>query len=391
MNRTVKRKIKGHISKRAKNSLTVVVYVKADEETGKPPRQLWETVKRLPDESDAQLRERAEKRLADLIKKQEEGENIVAERLTLAKYLGDWLDDYAKDHPASTTPITYRYLIEKHITPRIGSVLLPKLTARHVEGVYRAMRDAGLSGKSRRHVHRTLSQALKLAVRDGKVRRNVCDSVDPSLHKPTNPELHKLTPDEVRSLIAAAGNTEIAALVPLLAYSGIRVGEALGLRWSDVDFDSDEIHIRQARKRLPDPYGAPKTEQSIRTVPLTSMASNALYEQRQRQSREREAAKVPDPIHNLVFTMTDGSPLDHHRVTHRWQRVRANAGVPKARIHDLRHFAATTMADNGVPVHHTSAVLGHSNVTTTMNRYYRSNEADKRSAIDSLERALAER
>lgn len=392
MNRTIKRKQRGSITQRSADSLSIIVYAGTDPATNKP-RQLWETVKRLPDETDAQLRDRAERRLGELLRKHDEGANIIAERLTVERYLSEWLDAYASDHPESTTPQTYRYVLEGHVIPRIGHVLLPRLTAKHVEGIYREMRNAGLSGETRAKVHRTLSQVLKRAVRDGNLPRNVCDSVDASLYKPTKPTLHKITVDEAARLVdAAKAYSEIAALIPLMAYSGLRLGEALGLRWSDVDFDGDELRIVQTRKKHRDRYlryGTPKTEQSARTVPMMPIVSTALYEHRERQRKHYEKHGLA-PEHELVFTRADGSPYDHDNVTHRWQRIRETAKVPKARLHDLRHFAASTMADHGAPVHHVAAVLGHSQVTTTYNRYYRSNEDDKRRAIDAFAKVLAE-
>jgi integrase len=392
-NKSIKRKVRGSITKRSLDSLSIIVYVKSD--TPNKPRQLWETVKRQHDadgkaETDAELRDRAERRLAELIRKQDDGGNIVGERLTVETYLKGWLDEYTSDHRDSTTPITYRYLIDKHVIPRVGSVLLPKLTIRQVENIYRQMRDAGLKGKTRQHVHRVLSLALKRAKLNGYVRENVCDNAESSLYRPEAPKLHKITKDEAKGLVdAAADYPEIAALVPLLAYTGLRIGEALGLRWSDINFDGDTLTVAQARKRIgKGEYGKPKTEKSARTVPMLPIVSTALYTHRERQTDQRETDGVPAPLHNLVFTRADGSPIDHDYVTHRWQHIREKVGLATVRIHDLRHFAATTMADAGVPAHHVSAVLGHSNVTTTANRYYRSNDDDKRSAIETLGRSL---
>jgi integrase len=264
MNKSVQHKGDGAIRQRSEDSLTIIVYAGRDPKTGKV-RQRWETIKRgLNDagnrETDAQLRTRAERRLRELAAAKDEGQRVIPQRETLGQYLTEWLDAYEADHQGSRTPATYRYLMAHHVIPRIGNIPLRRLRVEDVESVYRAMRDTDaittkrLTGRTIHHVHAVLSTALRKAVARGRIPRNVAADADKNLRKPEAKQPETISLEQGRRLLARSAPTPIGPLVQLLAFTGLRIGEALGLRWQDVDLDAREIHVRQEnerRRRIP--------------------------------------------------------------------------------------------------------------------------------------------
>jgi integrase len=171
----------------------------------------------------------------------------------------------------------------------------------------------------------------------------------------------------------------------------LRVGEALGLRWQDVDLDAELLHVRQVRKQREEKdYGLPKTDRSRRTVDLAPALVTAL-----RKHREKQFAFYLEhgfvPTHDLVFTEVSREGvvgMTHDNVAATWKRVRKMANVPNVRLHDLRHFAATTMIDAGVPLTNVSEILGHGQTSTTANIYAHAVRSRGAAAVAEIEKAL---
>jgi integrase len=200
------------------------------------------------------------------------------------------------------------------------------------------------------------------------------------------------TPEEVGRLIREAEGTRIGTLVKLLVYTGMRLGEALGLRWADVDLDGGLLHIRQTRKQgIPDHYGQPKTERSRRMVDMVPQLVHALRDHRREQLQfTLDHGLVPPQ--DLVFTVmrrTGIHGMSHEQASRTWNEVRRRAGLPRVRIHDLRHAAATFMVAAGVPITEVSAILGHAQVSTTVNIYAHAMPGKRKAAVSEIEKAVS--
>src|SRR5262249_19237434 len=146
--------------------------------------------------------------------------------------------------------------------------------------------------------------------------------------------------------------------------TGLRQGELLGLHWQDVDLTGATLTVRHALQRI-DGVPAlvePKTKRSRRTIALPAGAIAALTEQRRRQAEDRLAAGGRWDDWGLVFASTVGTPLDAPNVTHRLQRILADAGLPRQRFHDLRHLCATLLLSQGVSPRVVMEQLGHSQI-----------------------------
>jgi integrase len=380
---------KGSVKQRSNDSYTIIAPAGRDPESGRY-KQTWQTVKRLPGETDAKLKSRAERELRKLLTKIDEGQLVETGRLTVADYVTrEWLPA-VRLRISKRTAIGYASIMERYVLPVIGNRQLRNLHASDIEHVYRRMAEMGLSGTTRLHCHRVLYLALKAAKRKRKLAHNPCEDID-APRKDTR-VIQPPTPEEVARLIEAAADTRIGVLAKLLAYTGLRLGEALGLRWQDVDLDASVLHVRQVRKHGgKEEFGEPKTERSRRFVHLAPELVNSLREHRSRQLAFNLEHGL-FPAHALVFTfLRDGKigGLDHNRVSHEWSAIRKKAGVMRARIHDLRHFAATTMIAARVPLPDVSAMLGHGQTSTTANIYAHVVPGSGRAAAAEIEKALA--
>jgi integrase len=379
----------GTIKQRSSDSLSIIAtYRDLDTDQWK---QKWQTVKRRPGETDRALRTRAEQELQELIVKLRRGETDSSGRLLLADFIThEWLPSI-RLHITERTARGYKALLERHVLPALGKKQLKNVRPADIERIYIRMAEQGLSGTTRLHVHRVLAEVLSEAVRRGKLVSNPCSRERMRAPRQQPHTIHPPTPQEVGRLIKAAEGTRIEALLPLLAYTGLRVGEALGLRWQDVDLDAELLHVRQVRKQREEKdYGLPKTDRSRRTVDLAPALVTAL-----RKHREKQFAFYLEhgfvPTHDLVFTEVSREGvvgMTHDNVAATWKRVRKMANVPNVRLHDLRHFAATTMIDAGVPLTNVSEILGHGQTSTTANIYAHAVRSRGAAAVAEIEKAL---
>lgn len=199
-----------------------------------------------------------------------------------------------------------------------------------------------------------------------------------------------LTADELRTFLAGVEGP-LAPLWITAAWTGLRSGELLGLRWEDVSLgDNATLVVRHSLTRLPGPKGVryvitePKTTRSRRVVPLLPVVVEAL-----RPLRKAYLASPPEMDQRLVFATPAGSPLDAARVYREFQRALAATGTRPVRLHDLRHGAATAMIQSGMDLATVSAILGHSNIGTTVDLYGHLTESHKRAAMEHMARQMA--
>jgi integrase len=174
----------------------------------------------------------------------------------------------------------------------------------------------------------------------------------------------------------------------LLATSGLRIGEALGLKWSDIDFGSRTLMVRRSLQRQEDGglvFVQPKTRQSRRTVQLSSVAATALQEQRERQTFQRKTMATEWQENNLVFCTSLGTPLDRGRIHYNWAVALKKAELPRIRLHDLRHTAATLMLRQGVHPKVVQEMLGHSSISITLDIYSHVAPTMHRDAADRVD------
>jgi integrase len=310
------------------------------------------------------------------------------DRMTVAAFLQAWLQDAARPAVRARTFRGYETIVRFHLVPAIGAVPLSKLGAAHVQELLNSKIAGGLSPQSVRNIHAVLRRALGQAVRWDMLPRNVASLVD--LPRAERFEAHALGADEARAILEAMRGDRLEGLVTVTLAIGLRQGEALGLRWPDVDLEGDTLTVRHALQRIDGhlQLTEPKTARSRRTVALPAFAVTALREHRRRQLEDRLLAGSRWHEGGYVFASSIGTPLDGVGVTHRFQARLVAAGLPRLRFHDLRHGAASLLMAQGVHPRVVMETLGHSTIAMTMNLYSHVVPALQRDAADRMEALL---
>jgi len=203
-------------------------------------------------------------------------------------------------------------------------------------------------------------------------------------------EVEGLSPKEAKALLDAVKGDRLEARYSV-ALAGLRQGEALGLRWDDLDLDASTISVRGALQRIKGNYVFvdPKTKRSRRTIVLPAFGVAALRKHRTRRLEERLTAGWQET--GLVFTTADGKPLHYSTVTKGFQRLLRLAGLPRQRFHDLRHACASLLLAQGVQPRVAMELLGHSQLNTTMNIYSHVIQDAQRDAAAKMDAALTAR
>ncbi len=310
------------------------------------------------------------------------------EPMDLRLTTGEWLDTWLSEHSAELSPgsrITYRRTVETYVRPAVGHIRLAKLTPADVERMGRELRERGLSAGTAKNTHRVLRAALSVAERHGVVHRNVAAIAAGPKRDDRAKTDDTLSAEEADAVIAAAHSDRLGALAIVLLTLGLRKGEALALRWEDVDLDGDEpsVTIKATLYRVSGKELAPgptKTKGSEGTIPLVEPALSALRRHRRRQPAERlEAATWVDP--GIVFASPIGTWMDPRNTLRVWHGWTTAAGLGKRRMHASRHTCATVLLANGVPLEVVSAILRHSSLRMTADAYARVGADAKRKAL----------
>jgi integrase len=237
-----------------------------------------------------------------------------------------------------------------------------------------------------------LHKALDCAFRWGLVARNVCDAVDPP--KKPQREMTPRTPAQAVTFLETAkgSGNRYYPLFATAIYTGTRLGEVLGLRWTDVDLDGGTIVVQQTLEksgRAP-LYGTPKSKKSRRTIPLPAELVGILRHWKAQQNEERLLLGPAYRDLGLVFTIAGGGPVNGDNLRRRdFARLTKLAGLPAIRPHDLRHTYASLLLADGEQLKTVSELMGHSSVSTTADIYGHLDLAAKRVAVSRLGRILA--
>lgn len=334
------------------------------------------------------------KKLNKALSQREDGLLCDDEGLTVGEYLERWLESSVKGNVSPRTYTNYRLQVRRHLTPALGRIKLKDLTPFKVQGLYRSKLDAGLSNASVRYTHAVLHRALKQAVKWSLVPRNVAEAVDPP--RVRRKEITPLSPEQARVFLAAAreAGDRFEALYVVALTCGLRQGELLGLKWSDVDLGAKTLRVNRQLQRHRDGGGLVFSEPknaSRRTVPLTTTAVEALRRHGRRQTEEKMKAGSLYEDNGLVFASEIGTPLDAQNVVNRsFKPLLRRAGLPSIRFHDLRHTCATLLLAKGVHPKFVQALLGHASISITMDLYSHWAPAMGDQTAAAMEEALRE-
>lgn len=341
----------------------------------------WYAVIDLPKKAEGKRRQRstthatrreAQAWLARTIQESSAGEDYDS-KITVDRYLNEWLSGRQSLRPS--TRLSYQSHIDKYLIPNLGHFKLADLRPHHVERMYRDIvkdnegRSRPVGPATLRRIHATLMSALTLAVKRGLLRRNPAGSVDLAEAPKTHPELW--TAEQASSFLRLICEDRLHSLYVLLTYRGLRRGEAVGLRWQDIDFGNSELHVVQQVVNVGGELvlGPPKSESGLRTVALDQGTTQLLRLHKSRQNLDRLLAGPEWKDQGFVFTQTDGAVISPAHVTRHFQVLVARHGLPQIRLHDLRHLSATLGLASGESLKEVSDRLGHSSIAITADIY----------------------
>jgi integrase len=362
-------------------------------------------------------RREAAGKLTKALRDVQQGVVLANERDTVGQFLDRWLT-YVRSRVRSRTWLTYETAVRLQLAPTLAKVPLARLTPADVEACLQQLQRDGASASRVRYARNVLRAALNRARKWQLVSQNVAALVDPPRHR--SREITPLSPEQARTLLDSVKDHRVGALVSVATALGLRIGEALGLRWEDVNFDEGTLSVRQAlergggdplarrpllaqRRELRKQLSAtaarsperrelrkqleanrarwrelrtvirfvePKSARSRRTIRMPKIVVTALKAHRKRQLEERMALGAAWEDLGLVFVSPIGTPLDPRNVSREFHAMlMAAPSVPRIRFHDLRHTAATLLLAQGVDPRTIMETLGHSQISLTLNTY----------------------
>jgi integrase len=313
------------------------------------------------------------------------------ENQTVGEYITQWLWDSAKHAVKATTYRAYESQIRNHIIPALGKVKLSRLTPARIQALYAAKLSAGMKPASVRQIHAILHNAFEQAVRFNLIPTNPASKVDPP--KVRQEEITPLSAEQVNKFLDVTQNEHdrFEALYVLALTTGLRVGELLGLKWSDTDLNARRLRVSRQLQRSQEGliFTEPKSA-SRRTVDLAASTVEVLKRHRKRQVEETLKAGGAYKDNDLVFAGDLGEPIGPEKVTQRaFKPLLKRAGLPEIRFHDLRHTFATLLLARGVHPTYVQRALGHASVKMTLDRYSHWMPSMGRATAEAIDAALA--
>lgn len=324
-------------------------------------------------------RAEAQSALNDVVTALDRDNFITPSKVTVAEFAEEWLRAI-RSTVRPSTHATYATNVRQHVIPEIGTVLLQRLTADRLNALYADLLESGrsdgkgaLSPKTVRNIHVVVHRALRDAVRWGRTTRNVADLADPPKMRATKRhEMKTWDAQELSFYLTFVEDDDLCPMWHLDANTGLRRGELVALRWGrDVDLNAGRISVTSAvvLVNYVPIEGEVKTDRSRRTVALDAATVRVLRDHRKAQLEHRLAMGYTYEDNDLVFARPDGSPIHPQYVTDRFDRLVKGSGLPRIRLHDLRHTHATLALKAGVPVKVVSERLGHASTSFTMDTY----------------------
>ena len=314
-------------------------------------------------------RMRAEMAMAD------KGTPVLRDGRTTGEYLEYWLKFIAPNQIRPTTLELHTFITRKYLIPQLGNIPLTQLRPDHVRTMLNNMQADGKGNRNLQRTRNTLSAALREALKSEYVTRNVARLVDPPRYRP--PEKRTWTKEQAARFLESCKAHRYYPLFLLLLYYGLRRGEALGLRWQDVNFEENVIKIRQALYEINHKpcFGPPKTESSIRDLPMLPLVKKALLEHR---------GQTENYADGLVFHSEKGNPVEPRSLLTTFKCLAQKAGLPPLSLHEARHTAATLLARAWPNPKDVQVILGHSSITTTLGIYVDTNFEQASNALNAL-------
>jgi len=309
---------------------------------------------------------------------------------TVAEYLDYWMQDVQVGRIRETTMEAYNLTIKKHLKPTLGSHKLQNLRACDIRHALDMLEKRGCLGATIQKSLWILSACLNCALREEVIQRNVAQLVEKPKYNPKETRIWTVE-QAALFLHSVKDHPHFIAFLLLLTY-GMRRGEVLGLRWSDIDFENELIHVRQQIGRINGkiiPRNL-KTANSLRTLPLMTNVREALMNHAKKcnVTPSQFVPYIELSTQNTVIVSKSGTPLEPRNLGRLFDVLTKKVGLPRIKVHAMRHTAATVLKDLNVPIKDAQLILGHANILTTMKIYQHGTPEAHRTAISAVEDRL---
>jgi integrase len=333
-------------------------------------------------------RREVQEQLKTALHQQQQGMLANGPQQTVKQFLTQWLENH-KSTIRIRSYERYEELVRLHLIPVLGHHQLQKLMAQHIQVFYTQKLNEGLSPTTVNGIHAVLHKALDDAVRLGLIARNACDAVSPP--RRAHFEIQPLSMEQSQQLLAAAKGHPLEALFALALTTGMRRGEILALKWQDINFSQHTLQIRRIFTRRPgNRYieTEPKTEKSRRSILLAPLVVELLKQHKAHQLEAKLKAGETWQERDLVFCTSLGTPMNPSKVVDRFKTLLKQAELPAIRFHDLRHSAATILLSMGTHPKVVQEMLGHNQISMTMDIYSHVLPTMQKDAVSKLNDAL---
>ena len=333
-------------------------------------------------------------KLHELIVAYKTGTYVDPNDITVSEWLKKWMPIYVQDEISVNFYARKLDLIRLHIDPGIGHVQLQKLLSSDIKLFYKKLlktgkkvkiKDedgnqkvvlSGLAPQTVKHIHNILKPALRQAVEEGIISKNPIDKVKPPKVEKTR-KARTLMEEELGRYLTELSHRRLYAAFVLELCTGLRRGELLGLKWSDINFDTRILSVGRQVLRVQNvdepgsslQYGDLKTESSVRSIVLPLCAITELQAYKIRQEEEKQLAGPAYMDEGLVFCTALGKKLDTRRLYEIHCRALKSAGIEHTAFHNLRHTVATLLLEKGENIKTIQELMGHADVSTTLNTY----------------------
>ena len=304
----------------------------------------------------------------------------------LAEWIEIWLNSYVAVDRKSSTLENYKTIASRHILPNIGRIRLEKLKPHDIQRLIAKKMKEGLSARTVRLIHHVVRCSLNVAIRNKLIATN--PAIGASLPQIEDTEMATISASDLNQL-QSANLVEEEPLFPcilLMAFTGLRRGEALALRWSDIDLENCSLSVMREIVKTPGgtKFQKPKTKYSNRLIPINTGLQNLLLDHKNRQDILKKELKATYKDQDLVFARETGSPYYPDSLRKVLHRILKKVGIGPIRVHDLRHTCATLLMLSGAPAKVVQEILGHSNISITLGTYSHTIPSLKQGAIDIL-------
>jgi integrase len=297
----------------------------------------------------------------------EHGLDVAGAESTLGEYFEQWLSEHASRSVSQRTLVVYQQTGRVFVAT-IADVRLENLRAQHIERALRIYLDTGASNRTASKHLTVLKQALKHAVRLQLIPNNPADAI--AKPRPEHREMQIADADTRRLLLDGCADEDFRRLIYVAVHTGLRAGELLGLKWSDINWERSTLQVVRARNEFTESgFGEPKTAAGRRSVMLSEEAIQVLRGHRHAQREAWIAQGSSWTADALVFSRRDGTPENVRNNAKKWGALCRKVGIGGLRFHDLRHTSATIALEGGVHPKVVQERLGHSTISITLDTY----------------------